>query len=259
MIYDIKKIFAILGLAVLTGLFIYYARSKRFYDGSLDPATIGKRMKSFNSTQLFDEGAYGQITGKDLETSCPQTQKVEQLLCSQGFYYVARSKELNKSFNELQKGQKVEVTFSSVGDALGTGVALSFLRKKPTDIEVTNNSDVYLQYLYDGWGYRESFSLKEPKYDSLCQFDLFNEHCQFGVGRAVFYIGASESKVSKMNASSQKGFFFSRAYEDKGDGKDYTRPMEKMGLALRQEDSAGNQEVVNCVTQGIKHSIQCYN
>lgn len=257
----VKKILGVLLLAISALVFVTYARHKKFYNGPLDPANIvAKRIKSFPSTKLFDEGAYAQIQEKALSQSCTYQDKVQNLLCSQGFYYVKRSKELNKKFNQISEGtlaRPVNTELASVADGLGTGVALSFIKRNPTQLEIDNNPKVYTQYLYDGWGYREALSSPEPKPDRICKFEDYNRYCLFGAGRALFYLGLNAKAVETESTWVKKGFYFSKTYEGKDIKHIADENLDKVALALREGNSSSSPALVNCVTEGIRHTVEC--
>lgn len=250
---------------ILTGVFIavfiliiFYIKFYKGVDFVDQPGSVRERMLRHPGMKFFDEGAYQKIKNMPLEKACAQENSSHQLMCSEGYHFVDRSKAMNAFFKLEENQQRIlEVSVADIAEALGVGIALSHLRKSPLDIKLKGDSKL-MKYVYDGWGQREAIFRAFYSLDSICTYeDEYQKYCLYGVGRGLFFLDMPMKSLKTADSSTKRGYRFARIFGGGLEPLDPEDPIEKLAAQLLERPQSDWISTVKCGDKIPDHAADC--
>ncbi len=213
------------------------------------------------AAQMFMVGKSGRERGLGARQSCPKDDSADGLLCAEGYFYSEYSEVLEKKKAAL-RAEAVSLRVADADEpikAVALGMAVAQAGVPPAEIRLPRGR--FQKYFYDGYGAGLQFlwGRAEQKIVDACAGTGFRVYCEFGAGRASYYLGyAHRGKARGRKAREHPEYLLGQRFAAVMTG-DFApdAPSAIESLALQWRGKNLSAEAYRCSTRPDRHIIDC--
>ncbi len=191
----------ILGYATILAFFLFaYWKKGGGHTRALMYASIGFP-KGRAALPMFYAGVSRQERGLSPRDACPEDRVADGLFCQEGYFFSVYTRFLQKTLRDRarQGSQESSAQIEIVGaetpiKMVAVGMAAAHESVSPADIRFRDVG--HIKYFYDGYGAGLQFTLghAEKRIVELCAETPYRIYCEFGAGRASYFLGLAHGK-----------------------------------------------------------------
>ncbi|NNN07427.1 MAG: hypothetical protein HKL90_16180 [Elusimicrobia bacterium] len=211
---------------------------------------------------MFYAGVSRQERGFGPREACPGDRTADGLFCQEGYFFSVYTRFLRKTLRDRQDPQASSHVIEIAGadtpiKMVAVGMAAAQESVSPAVLRFRNAG--YEKYFYDGYGAGLQFTLghEEKRIEGLCAGTPDRIYCEFGAGRASYFLGRSHGKAHG-KARKHPQYLLGREFAAVLSGDVVPeKPTRIERLALEWRNRGGFGADYRCSVRKDSHIIDC--